>query len=91
MYQKRLRGYAELGYQAKANTNSGQPGIIFDSRSFYAPFAADITAAGRDIVIISPFMRKARITSILKLLAGPLSSGVRVAVITRPPEDYAPE
>ena len=91
MYQKRLHGYGELGYQAKAASSDNRPGLIFDNHSFYAPFASDITEAARDILIVSPFMRKARVSSMLKLLDGPLSSGVKITVVTQAPEDYKPE
>lgn len=91
MYQKRLRGYGELGYQTKAASSDDHPGLIFDNHSFYAPFSSDIAEAGRDILLVSPFMRKTRVNSMLKLLNGPLSSGVKVTVVTRPTEDYKPE
>lgn len=91
MYQKRLRGYGELGYHVKASSSDSRPGLIFDNRSFYAPFASDITEAVRDILIVSPFIRKARTSSMLMLLLEPLTSGVKVTIVTRPAEDYKPE
>jgi hypothetical protein len=91
MYQKRLRGYAELGYQAKADSDSGKMSVIFDNQTFYAPFAADIAEIGYDALIISPFIRKARVASVMKLLAVPLKQNVKITIITRPPEDYKPE
>jgi superfamily II DNA or RNA helicase len=91
MYQKRLRGYTELGYQAKAGEDGGQTSVIFDNHSFYKPFAADITEMGHEALIISPFMSKARVPSIIHLLAVPIQQGAKITVITRPPEDYKPE
>lgn len=91
MYHKRLRGYGELGYQIKADEKSLQPGIIFDSRSFYAPFSADLSGAVNHILLLSPFMRKARVTQVLKLLAPSFEKGVAVTVLTRPPQNYKPE
>lgn len=88
MYQKRLHGYGELGYRVKAHGNSAQPGIIFDSRSFYEPFAADLSNAGGSICMLSPFMRRGRVTQLLNLLASPLEKGVKVTVLTRPALDY---
>lgn len=88
MYRKRLRGYAELGYSAKSGADDDKTGIIFDTGSFYAPFARDIENVEKALMIISPFVRKARVNGIIKLLAVPLSKQAAVTVITRPPEDY---
>ncbi len=91
MYHKRLRGYAEIGYQAKAKEGGEQISVIFDNNSFYKPFASDITEIRQEALIISPFLRKARVASIVRLLSGPLNQGAEITVITRPPEDYKPE
>lgn len=91
MYQKRLHGYAELGYQAKAGEVSAQTSVIFDNHSFYKPFTTDIAEIEHEALIISPFVRKDRIKSIIHLLADPLNQGAKITVITRPPEDYKPE
>ena len=73
MYQKRLRGYAELGYMAKGSRADNQVGIIFDTKSFYEPFSQDIGNIEHEALIISPFMRKARVSNILSMLSRPLS------------------
>ncbi len=88
MYQKRLHGYRELGYQAKAAAMDHRPGTIFDHHSFYAPFAEDITNAGQEIWLVSPSMQKGRVTSMLQLLTASLRNGASITIITRPPEDY---
>jgi superfamily II DNA or RNA helicase len=91
MYQKRLRGYAELGYQVKADEDSSKISVIFDGQNFYAPFAADAAEIEHDALIISPFIRKARVTSIMKLFAPSLKQGIKITIVTRPPEDHKPE
>ncbi|MDR1589642.1 MAG: DEAD/DEAH box helicase family protein [Oscillospiraceae bacterium] len=88
MYQKRLRGYAELGYQAKSAVSDEKIGIIFDGKNFYAPFSQDISGIAREALIISPFMKRARVAGMLKLLAEPLSQKAMITIITRPPENY---
>jgi superfamily II DNA or RNA helicase len=88
MYHKRLRGYAELGYAAKSGGKDDKIDVIFDAKSFYASFAKDIENAACDLLIISPFMRKARVRSFMNLLSVPLSKKATVTIITRPPEDY---
>lgn len=88
MYHKRLRGYAELGYKAKAGGVGEQTSVIFDTKTFYRSFSADLTNMEHEALIISPFMRKARVLSILKFLACSHEQDVKITIITRPPEDY---
>jgi superfamily II DNA or RNA helicase len=59
MYQKRLKGYAGMGYKAKVeNLPSALPDIIFDNNNFLPVFSADITNAQNEILIVSPFVKK---------------------------------
>jgi superfamily II DNA or RNA helicase len=87
MYQKRLRGYAAIGYKAK-----GAPQVIerihsiFDSRNFYPIYSEDILTAKRETLIVSPFLTKKRILSSLSYLA---AVGTKVTVMTKSPDDYA--
>ena len=86
MYQKRLKGYASIGYKAK-----GAPQVverinsIFDSNSFFNIYSADIFAAQKEVIIVSPFLSKRRIVLALSYLT---VAKDKVVVITRPPEDY---
>ncbi len=91
MYQKRLRGYAEMGYQAKADGNPEKISAIFDHHTFYSQFAEDIAGIRKDALIVSPLIRKSRINSIIKILAEPLKQKAKITVVTRPPEDYKQE
>jgi phosphatidylserine/phosphatidylglycerophosphate/cardiolipin synthase-like enzyme len=88
MYQKRLRGYAALGYMAKGSRADNQVGIIFDTKSFYEPFSQDIGHIKHEALIISPFMRKARVVNILSLLSETLSRNAKITVMTRPADNY---
>lgn len=89
MYQKRVKSYSAIGYKMKllANANA-TPDLIYDGQSFYQGFCADLQSARSEILIVSPFMRKSRIIGILKQLIPAIESGVRVTVVTRPPEDF---
>ena len=52
MYQKRLKGYAAIGYKSRIETvETVSPDIIYDGRSFYRVFSADIENAKSEIVI----------------------------------------
>ncbi len=89
MYQKRLKSYATIGYQAKSfDTDIDKASILYDGRSFLPVFYNDIDTAGHEIIIVSPFMRKSRITKMLKKLAPIVQSGVSVTAVTRPPENF---
>ena len=44
--------------------------------------------ATKEILIVSPFMRKNRLTQTIKLLSQVILNGVSVTVVTRPPEDF---
>ncbi len=89
MYQKRLKSYAAIGYQVKTDTDlSAAPDVIYDGKSFYPVFLQDLRTADREILIVSPFMRKNRLRQLLPVFAEAIQDGVSVSVVTRPPEDF---
>jgi phosphatidylserine/phosphatidylglycerophosphate/cardiolipin synthase-like enzyme len=89
MYGKRLNGYASIGYKAKSgNVAADSIDIIFDNSSFLSVFNNDILAATREILIVSPFVTRRRSVQMLQHLEIAVRNGIRVVVITRPPEDY---
>ena len=86
MYQKRLKGYAAIGYKAKGTP---QPFVevhsIFDSHTFSPVYSADILAAHGEILIVSPFVAKRRVLSALNYLT---TANAKITVVTKPPESY---
>ena len=89
MYQKRLKGYAAIGYKIKIDgMPQVNPDLIYDGKSFYPVFSEDIRNAKSEILIVSPFMRKSRITQILRLLSEAMLKHAKVVVVTRPAEDF---
>lgn len=91
MYQKRLNGYASMGYKAKGEEMKNSPvDIIFDKDSFLPVFHQDMHAAKREILFVSPFVRKMRTLQMTKHLKVALEKKVRVLIITRPKEDFKP-
>jgi phosphatidylserine/phosphatidylglycerophosphate/cardiolipin synthase-like enzyme len=92
MYQKRLNGYASMGYKAKGEEIDEAPlDIIFHKDSFLPVFNQDISTAKKEIVIVSPFIRKRRTTQMINHLKIALDKNIRVIVVTRPQEDFNPE
>ena len=86
MYQKRLRGYAGIGYKTKGTPQPLEDvHSIFDNHTFYPIYLTDISAAQSEILIVSPFVSKRRVLSALDTLAN--LKGI-VTVVTKPPEDY---
>ncbi len=89
MYQKRLRGYASMGYSAKSNSKPFEmTNSIYNNNNFLTVFSNDILTAKKEVVIVSPRMSKRRISQILKLLENITKKGIRVNVITRPETDF---
>jgi phosphatidylserine/phosphatidylglycerophosphate/cardiolipin synthase-like enzyme len=89
MYQKRLNGYASMGYKAKGEEVNDSPlDIIFDKDSFLPVFNQDINAAKNEIIIVSPFVRKMRTLQMTKHLKPATERKIRVVVVTRPKEDF---
>lgn len=89
MYQKRLKGYSSIGYRIKIdNEYSVTPDLIYDGKSFYTVYCQDIKSAQQEVLIVCPFMRKNRISQLLKIFSQAILNGATLTVITRPPEDF---
>lgn len=89
MYQKRVKGYAAIGYKIKIDSApQTEPDLIYDGKTFYSSYCQDIRTASKEILIVSPFMRKGRITQLMRNLTEAILNGVSVTVVTRPPQDF---
>lgn len=89
MYNKRLAGYASIGYKAKGeNIAAESTDIIFDKTNFLTVYFNDIINASREILIVSPFVTKRRTFQMIQNLRIALKNGVKVIVVTRPSEDF---
>ena len=87
MYQRRLKGYAAIGYKAKG---AAQPvedtHSIFDNNDFYPVYSADVMAARSEVVIVSPFLTRRRVLSALNYLT---AARALITIVTKPPDNYA--
>ncbi len=89
MYNKRLTGYASIGYKAKGESVATESiDVIFDKSSFLPVYTNDIVNAAREILIVSPFVTKKRALQMMQHLEIALRNKVRVIVVTRPIEDF---
>ena len=87
MYQKRLKGYAELGYQTISADAESTPGMIYTDQTYREAFGKDILATGREIVISAPILARSQIQTLL----GKIPEKVKLRVITRSAEGYSVE
>lgn len=83
MYHKRLKGYAELGYQVKLAGKDTEPSRIYDNQTYLKPFLEDLRNAAESILIVSSILRRSQLQMVLPLLNQAVQSGVRVSVRTR--------
>jgi superfamily II DNA or RNA helicase len=92
MYQKRLNGYASMGYKSKAeDIMTASLDIIYNNENFLPVFNKDIVDSKKEIVIVSPFVRQRRTHQMTQHLKNSSGENVRVIVVTRPKEDYNPK
>lgn len=91
MYHKRLKGYAELGYQVKFGAADKPVSIIYDGHSAMVSFEQDLNDAAQSIVIVSPYLQKGRIVKLLPFLQKAMDSGVDAVVHTRAAEHCDPK
>ena len=89
MYHKRLTGYAAIGYKAKTEiAASGSTDIIFDNTTFLLVYQNDLLTAFREILIVSPFLTRRRVSQMLPFLAAARERDLKVVVVTRPAADF---
>jgi superfamily II DNA or RNA helicase len=89
MYQKRLNGYAQIGYKTlAAHSQPDKINMIYDTNSFVPVMKNDFLEAKKEILIVSPFIRKKRIDTILEWMKEALEAKTSITVVTRPVESY---
>ena len=89
MYQRRLNGYASMGYKAKGEEVMDAPlDIIFNKDNFISVFNQDIVAAKKEILIVSPFVRQRRTHQMIQHLKTAIGEQILITVVTRPKEDF---
>jgi len=89
MYHKRLSGYAAIGYKARAESVPGEStDIIFDNTTFLPVYKNDLLNVAWEILIVSPFVTKRRVSQMLPFLGAALDRKVKTVVVTRPITDF---
>jgi len=91
MYQKRMKGYVEIGYKIKSDNiaNEISTDFIYDGKSYYDVFVSDLKSVKKELIIASPTMHKNRLVQLVKTLSALIANGVLVTVITNSLENFA--
>lgn len=93
MHQKRLKGYKQLGYTVKPQSEDAdgngskqgmsQEGTLFSADDYRQPFLSDCTSSQRQVFISSPYLSKAVVQETLPFFQPLVGRGVQVSVMTR--------
>lgn len=88
MYQKRLSGYAAIGYRVKGEkTETMESERIFDQDEYWLHFVEDIQSAQKQIVIVSPYLHMGQAKRVLSILP----EKANVTVFTNDEQSYKAE
>lgn len=82
MYHKRLKGYAELGYQTRFGAADDHISVLYDGHAAMAAFEQELSDAARSVTILSPYLQKGRVSHLLPILQGAVSRGVKITICT---------
>ena len=84
IYQKRLKGYASIGYSIKTDSKSLEPGnAIYDSSNFFKDFSIDISSSTTEILIVSPNMSKKYLLRLMDVFNEGLNNGAKLTIVTK--------
>ena len=91
MYRNRLKGYKQLGYTIKPDSDSAQngaaPSKLYSVDNCKTDFIKDCISAKKSTVICSPYLSKTEVQKFLPLVPKILSNGCKIFITTRLHED----
>ena len=82
MYQKRLKGYASLGYAVGTDVVD-EKNIIYDGETYIKSLLADIHNAENTVVISSPYVSARRLKTAEPVLEEATRRGIKVEIRTK--------
>ena len=62
--------------------------ILYDEATFYKKFSQDLLKATTEVIIESPFITTRRLNSLKPIFERLVRKGVKVFILTRPPEEH---
>ena len=88
MYQRRLSGYASIGYSIRGDRNipAGES-RIFTQDEYWSVFSDDIRKAAKSLLIVSPYLHMGQVKRVLAVL----SDDIKVTVVTNDESGFKPE
>lgn len=90
MYNKRLKGYAAIGYQAAAMAQGSAAGnIIYSSNDYWEAFLQDISKAERSIVIASPYVSSKTVQKLKTLFCEAKARRTAITILCRNPDAFS--
>lgn len=88
MYQKRLLGYAAIGYTVRGDkANPSETNRIFSQEEYWGTFSEDVRNAQKEIVVVSPYLNTGQVKRFLALIP----KSVHVTVVTSDESGFKPE
>lgn len=88
MYQRRLTGYAAIGYSIRGDRAApAGENRIFSQEEYWPAFSTDIQTAKKEITVVCPYLNFGQV----KRFVGILPQEVKVTVITGEEENFKPE
>ena len=93
MYQKRLKGYAAIGYKVKGfagmepSAESETKDVFYDEKTYEKALLEDIMAAKKEILIVSPRLHPGKVKRFLDALLEAHGRGVSVCIHTKNPDE----
>ena len=82
MYQKRLKGYASLGYSVGTGDSETRD-LIYDAEQYRHPLLVDIENARQSVIISSPYVSARGIREWKLVLAEAVRLGIKVEIRTK--------
>lgn len=88
MYQKRLRGYSDIGYKIKTNGSlNGKLDSIYNKDNYLLAYQNDIRLTKSQLIIASPYISKAGLNKHYHDFVNIISQKVEVVIIMKPLEE----
>lgn len=90
MYNKRLKGYAVIGYQAAAvMSGDASQDMIFNTDSYLDAFVQDLCAAEKSVVIASPYIARSTIHKLQQFITEAIQRRVYITVLCKHPDSFS--
>lgn len=90
MYNKRLKGYAGIGYQPSIRLENAETAdVIYQTDNYTDVFISDLQDAARSITIASPYIAKAFINRLRETLYLAVCRQVKISILCSYPDDFS--